>query len=752
MATYYVDPSVPQSGNGLSPETAFKFLSQIPATSANTILLRADGLLHRPSDQIPTNVAGTNIARSKVGSNTAFSTYGSGDPTLTGAVVWNGPVGATQVNGVPCLVLATANEVDPLWFPRVDRAPAFPSICSTSGVDGVDTFLTDAFAVDNIANGANGYRFCPSEGYGGTLDATKEVSFSGAGPCTVKIRDLFGFWRRANAVRPLSTHDRVVMRTGANFTNYFGRISSFDHTDGDGVGAVYITSEDKPSNGESGEFFYALVGHPYGLRLQNQYASLPDGRGWIVALPNGSLIDVACYSTLFYLNGNDEVVFDPDKVWRFEAIAHGNTAGRSGYGICVGAGCDGFTIGAASGKQIRNYTREGGVIGAVDTGAATRVAIGHVVQTECLGAKAMNISMSGAAANDIRVSDSLTSTEGGGGLRFGGEGAAMSVSDIVVAPRACVHDNASNYYVGVVDTLIENAVIVGQVNPHAQQWNSTTTQSDTRRRIRNSWFSGRPRIDGGGWVTSAIMRHDNGNTNGLYDRVIAVGGRQNFFGDGQAKKPNTGLVIQRSVLDMVGRTSRTAFAGVTFRRVVFCGQNGDTTLESIVAEGGVVEDCVMLPQAFDGVITDQMWDVLTRTDDMSAHEPLDPWLAPQLHLSLPAYGAPRTIRRPVLVHAPIRTGHQAGVMYGTFLNPNPLSRMTLIDGVADNGLVQLGALGGGINLVPTVDCPSQPTYSILLRVTDEGATNGPSQDFLYTLEVGQNRPPASQLASILGVI
>jgi hypothetical protein len=82
--------------------------------------------------------------------------------------------------------------------------------------------------------------------------------------------------------------------------------------------------------------------------------------------------------------------------------------------------------------------------------------------------------------------------------------------------------------------------------------------------------------------------------------------------------------------------------------------------------------------------------------------------------------------------------------------------MSLPAGVGDNDKCY-STLYGGINLIPNVACPNQDEFTIVLRVTDAGATNGPYQDFTYTIPIGSfasgvpDDPPPVPDQSIVGM-
>lgn len=761
MTHYYINPNIAVSGNGLTFETGFKHYGEIPVSAStadgHTIHLPAD-VPCRPRATLPTNPETYNIGVPSpyIGNNVTFTVDGVGKGILLGAVLWTGAVTNQSLNGINCVVLQHDAVISPFWFPRSDGVASFPSVCAPSAL-GVDQFLADPYAVDDITPGQPGFRYVPSTSYGHTTNFLKEVSYvslaalgTGTG-YDVYFRDVFGFWARAAAVGPLEGYP-VVMRMGTNFTGYFGRITDYDpdydYGDGGPTGRVTMHSTSAPYGGTSSIFFYALVAHPYGVRKAQQYAMTADQMGWIAALPTGAVMDVACFSTALYCQ-KDNITLDPTKTFRFEAGAHGNDDGRAGYGLLVDSGVAGVTYGNVEMHQWRNYSREGGAVGGVGSGSVTNVTGGGTVETECLGVKGVPWSVSGASG-PITITGPIVLRGNGGSLRVAGEVAGLTIRDSVSVPSVRVHDNASNYYQGCRDCEIEGFVLSGQVNPHAQQWNSLNFPTDANRRLKNGWLSGRRLKDNTDWQTSGIIRHDNGNTNGLYDRIVAVHGSQNFFGGKESTQNpttliwggglNTGMRIRRCVLDKVGRTVATAFSGVILEHVVMCKQNGTLTLAALAAEGATFDpaNVIMLPNEFAsyGGLTAQMWAALT-SDLAGGYEDIDEWLAPQLGLTLRAFGSTRTLIAPALVAGPLRVGHQPGLTFGEFMSPNPLAVMSLPVGVEDNAKVKLH---NATQLTPVVEVPQQDKYVIALDLTDVGAENGPTQRFYYEIGIGTDLP------------
>lgn len=743
----YVDSSVVSSGDGNSEATAYKTLADLPSSglAGQEIRIRCDGVVIRPSSTIPTNLTSTNYGRSF--SNTeagiTFTTYGTGDPILSGGVLWTGSVGEETINGLLCKTILHSAQVSPYWFPRSDGRASYPTVCAPTSDNAVDTFAADATAFDNIEPGISGVRYCPALNYGGTSDSTKEVSYTdrGAGYSPSSARYAIkikapGFWARANAVESVVGH-HMVMRTGTNFTKYFIVIESYDAVDG----SVIAGSASAPSNGSTGNFFYALFGHKYGIRLNRHYAMIMDSgvaKGWVFNLPDGEL-DIVCYQTIFRFLG-DNISFDTEKTWNVDALAVGNAASGAGCFARLEQGVSTFSIGPVVARQVRSFDRNGAPVQGSGSGAISNLTMSSVEVQESLGCKLIELSPTGGGST-ATITGPGYSEEGGGGVRVAGSITGVTISDQVITPRPSVHENAANIYQAAKDVELNGIVVVGNVNPFATQWNVVNAEShdNVNRRVINSWFGARPKIDRSGWLTNATFRHDDGNKNGLYRRVFAAGSYSIMGNDG-GTKPNTGLVVERCILDNFYISQANAASGVTFRHCVFAGRasaiSGSyaTIKAHIEAFGGTVENCVELANPYAGVLTNDMWDKLTLTDDYSGHEAISQWLAPQLGLSLPAYGGTRTIVAPKLIPVPLRVGGQAYVMIAGVLNPNPLGVMSLPAGVGDNDKL-LPTLYGGQCLIPSVAIPNQSVFQVVIDVADAGASNGPTQRFTYNLPI-----------------
>lgn len=748
MPTVFVDPSVASSGNGSSEAGAFKYLSEIPQTSNLIVKLRADGLVHRPSASIPTNLTSTNYVRDfgLSTNNVTVETYGTGNPILSGAVAWTGSAVDAVLNGLACKELTSATTISPFWFPRGGRQACYPAMCAPTANDAVDSFMTNPAAFDNIAPGCKGVRFIPAANYGGNTDPTKEVYYYDTDPSAataykIQIRAP-GFWARANAVEPLIGYN-VVLRVASNFTYYLHTIIEYNAEEGYVVIDAGSGSNGVPSGGTTGLFFYSLFAHPYGLRTNRQYAVKDNNTKWIAQLPAGD-IDIACYSSCFRVLG-DNYTFSDSVVWNVEGFAHGNESVGAGCFIRAEQGVDGVSIGDIIVRQFRTYDRSGSPVQGGGSGNMNNFSIGALYSYECMGTKIQEFASTGTSSGNCVTSGPIYSEEGGGGVRVAGGGSGFTLSDIVIVPRASVHDNAFNIYQEALDVEVSGMVICGAVNPGATQYNkigngTASPPANVNRRIKNAWFSGRPKIDLSGYDTNSIFRHDNGNRGGLYDRMVCVNGGSNAVGWDEGKKPSDGLVIQRSIFENLARSSSSqanAFTGMLYQHCVFVKKSGSISEASvtahIIANGGTVENCVETPNLFSGTLTDEMWQKLTLNDTFTDYEDVS-WLAPQLGITLKAYGSARTLVAPKFIHVPFRVGHQAKVMYGTFINQNPLATMSLVAGAGDNDKLY-PTLYGGINLIPLVDCPDQSTFTIVLRVTDIGATNGPYQDFVYEIPI-----------------
>lgn len=780
MTTYYYDPAAAPGGNGLSAATAFDNIDDMPS-GAHTHLFKR-GARHTFSTIPAMPVVGDSTAKvgKTLSANVVFASYGdegAPPPILTGAVRWTGATSSEVVNGITCTRIEHEGW-DPSWFPAVGSEAAYLNRCAPTADDSIDSFMVNPAALDDIMPDAAGVRFVPAANYGNgpppshiLLDPTKEVSFTKVGSGNTKYHIKIikpGFWARANAVASLIGYN-VVTRIGSNFTNYLGEILSYDAVEG----SVVVGVPEPVSNGDQGLFFYALLGHPYGLRAPRQYYVLPERAGCVANLPPGD-IEIACYATCFYQT-NDGTSFFEGETYGVENLASFLNKTRSGCGILFDQGVDGAVTGHVIARNLRSYSREGAPARAGTAGVLQNITLGPVEMYECLGVKAVEYVPASNGAN-FEALGPIYSEGTGGGVRLAGFGdGPAAIKDFVIGPRASIHDNHANIYQRIKNATLENGVCCGAQNPMATQWydagGAYPPGSGVNRVFRNLWLSGLTGIDGAR-SANGILRSDDGLYDSTIDRVFSVYGGSSSFGSGAGSEPNTNLVVSRSVFDTVARSSTgdgNTWAGVTFRNCVFFGKSGQasayaTTSEYIEAFGGTCIDCVDVPGSlFNGVITDDIWRCFTRNDADDGYEAV-PAFADQLGLTMPAYGAARTITKPAFVHQRFYTGHQAGLMYGTVINVNPLSTVEILEGAGDNDKLE-PSLAGGINVIPSVPCPDQDTFTMVLRVTDEGATNGPHQDFTYeipikrwlsngtvygpfTLSVTDSSSPTPQVASL----
>ncbi len=749
MTTYYYRPSASPGGNGLSDAAAFDTIDDMPSGAHTHLFKRGERQVFSTIPARPTPADSSSKVGKVLSASIVLGAYGAGDEPaiLTGAVRWTGSTSSEVVNGIPCTRIERAGW-DPAWFPAVGSEATYLNRCAPTADDGVDSFMANPAALDDIMPDAAGVRFLPALNYGNgpppshtLLDATKEVSATDVGTGNTRYRVKIikpGFWARANAVASLVGYN-VVMRLGSNFTNYLGEILSYDEEEG----SVVVGAPAWPSNGTQGLFFYALLGHPYGLRAPRQYYILPGNAGCSANLPSGD-IEIACYGSVFYQSNDSTSFFDGDTV-RVENLASFLNLSRAGCGILYDAGVDGGQNGHVIARNIRSYSREGAPVRAAGSGVIQNITFDAIELYECLGIKAFEYAPTGGGGG-IEALGPIYSEGTGGGVRVAGFGdGPVLVSDFVICPRASIHDNHGNVYQRMMNVTLQNGVCCGAQNPMATQWDDSSGTippgPGVNRVFRNLWLSGLTGIDGAR-SANGILRVDDGLCDSSIDRVFSVYGGSSSFGSGAGAEPNTNLVVSRSVLDTVARSStsdgNTWFSG-TFRNCVFFGKSGQasaysTTSEYIEAFGGTCIDCVDVPGSlFDGVITDDIWRCFTMNDTFDGYEAV-PAFADQLGLTMPAYGSARTITKPAFVHQRFYTGHQAGLMYGTVINVNPLSTVEILAGAGDNDKLE-PTLAGGINVIPSEACPDQNTFTIVLRVTDEGATNGPYQDFEYEIPI-----------------
>ena len=460
--TRFVDPSAAAAGGtGLGLATAYKYPTEVPDLTGIVIGLRGDGLIHRPQTipTAPTDVSAAVFLIKQTGTGlVSVDTYTGGNvtsglggnPIISGAVeIASGSIGSTTVNSLTCKTYDRGSAVSPFWYPISKGRETYPSICAPGVDDSTDNFIADPSAYDQIVEGQSGFRFVPAANYGGSTDATKEFSYVDTtipGPARYVSQIRAPGWLARIAAAGVSiVGAKMVMRTGANFTDYFCDVLTYNA----GLGFITVGSSNRPDDtaGTAGQLFFALVAHQYGLRKPRQYAMLASGSGWVFHVPGASNvgIEMACYSTAFqFISTVSPITFNTAKTWTFQHFVHANSATRGGSALVLEQGAGGLTIGPMILKGMRAFSRDGAACKVAGTGAATTVTLSTVTINSCMGVRVNDLSSSGISTGltvgAIRVN------EGSNFLRIAGRLSGFSCSGGSKAPCDAVHDNGALFY------------------------------------------------------------------------------------------------------------------------------------------------------------------------------------------------------------------------------------------------------------------------------------------------------------------
>ncbi len=761
-----VDPyRVSAGGDGLTLATAYKSLTEVPDIAGLWVGLRGDGAIHRPLaiPAAPTDVStAPYLCKLTSGGAYRFDTYTGGDatpglggdPTFSGAVIWTGSVGSQSLNGLSCRTIDTGAAVSDLW-PVVSKGrTTYPSMCAPGANDSTDSFIGDPSCFDQIALGQSGVRYVPPANWGGTSDASKEASYidRGAGYSPAAERYLLqirspGWLARIEAAGTSIVGARLVIRTGANFTDYFCKVL----TAPTGAGLITVGCANRPDDnaGNPEGFFYALIGHQYGLRQERQYAMLASGNGWVFYIgnpvPSNADLSIACYSTAFqFIGATASITFNPGKTWTFQNFIHTNSVTRGGAGIVLEQGASGLTCGPLVMKDCRNFNRDGASVKISGTGATTGTTLSSITVRGCVGTRGFEASSSGISTG-LAINGPIRVDEGTNLVRLAGRVNGFTSVGGSIAPSDKVHDNGTVFgYQDARGLTISGGIISGQTNPLAAQWETVggATYGSLFRSVSNFWFSGRPNRAGSAWASVYTLRLDDGFQDCTMDRVVALG-FASYLGSGGLS--HSGALFARTVIEnFIYATG--ALTGVTFRNIVFRRSPGILATMAALPTPPTLISCVEVTGGFAGTITDPEWFALTRNSTNTGNEVVSPWFDPECPtagggkgLSLPAYGSPITLRGPGINAASLRRGQDIGFMVCEFIPQDPLAVMTLPSGLGDNNRVALNALTG-TQVTFAVACPNQANLTLVVRETYAGATNGPSQDFTFIIPIEQYLP------------
>lgn len=636
------------------------------------------------------------------------------------------------------------------WWPKVNGIQCFPSRCAPTSDPDVDTFTTspplayewspDTPGVRPTNNVITTNLSAASTDPSTWPNPSAELAYywSGLASTSRIYARSPNFFARAAAVAPLPGA-AISDRAGANFTLH-QKILAYDSTHG------VVECEWPDPNSDSGgkpsaaTGYWALLGHPYGIKNPFQYAFVGEQMiaSYDPALADGfsDKLHICCRAMMHFSKGESYARWD----WNMELTVTGQTEllGRIGQSTFPNSGA--FSIYNSSpspgnvGYRLPSrvifdgWPRGAGLSINGDVGKFADDIEGGALILDTPGNCRLLLQSGGT---NVTIHGPIYQSNNGTGPRFGGTGTGPSrFYDVVMAPRLDIHENGLNIGYGTEsDTWIIGSYVAGS---YSTAYPTQSGTSDSKRHIVNAFGSSLLLNDG---VTQAsfVLRCDDGLTNSLLDRIVMVGPGTKL---GKAVAPttpingNAGLVIQRSVIDRPfgSPAGSDSLAGVTINRSMVLGNNtvfpwSGTPIMTYLATFGspTITNCIDDSGVnYNGYLTDHMWKTLTSTDAYIAggpeeYEDIQLW-APQLGLTLPAYGTPAPIQKPKLVIQKLYENREANVMIGSFANPNPLWAMSVPSGLGDNDYFK-SSLYLGHGLITAQDLPYKPTWNIVSRLT-----------------------------------
>lgn len=239
----------------------------------------------------------------------------------------------------------------------------------------------------------------------------------------------------------------------------------------------------------------------------------------------------------------------------------------------------------------------------------------------------------------------------------------------------------------------------------------------------------------GAWeVATPIIRTDWEETNSHYDRGLIGPVGSSGISIGNTARPSSSSIYERIATDSLafdaGAATGCQIKDVTARRTIF-GGTGRTGANPWDSYGGATIDAVsdVNVESFNGCISDLAHQRITRNDARTGYQAVqlgpDSW-----GWTIPAYGAAKTMVDLKITTNWVRNGFQAGKTIGTIICTMPGSSLSLPAGSGNNSLFDIDQ---GFVFFKAAATPG--TYSLVVRETNAGATNGPTRDTAITITV-----------------
>jgi hypothetical protein len=725
LPIYYVANEGSDAADGLSEATAVKTLAPLFGAlgGGGEIRLKA-GQRHRAQSF----GAGRDLlnlsAGGAPGSPIRIMGYGAGArPIMDGSVIEAGwsAVSAGEAynngNSASLVKMTSPPALHRNQFPVAGASMLYPAQWPAPSANA---------GVDDAERGFDAFHSYDAATY------AARVSVAGSNPYTVTITDP-AIAARYGAASPAGYG--AVMRINGNLTLEVP-ITGYDQ------GASSITVVVPGANGpfaptSSADFYWAIRFHPLDIVRPGQYAWLLDGGANLINLcgwfPAGERAVTHCRSG--FLADVEHVVIDGVDLERFAAVPAETTNGAASAVLALSTGPrpKNLTVRNARVDQFYDPLRSSAFqfYGAdIDTVLVEDVTFGENMWTQG-GVRCVGLSQGVFRRIDCgrlgRTSIYLAKP-------------GSTVEDVDCSDNISVHGNGVTTYEDSQGAVISNIGALGNTNSFTSQVGSWTSAYSKSARWTNCIGTAARRPDGSS-PTAWVGRFDGGDTDTIWERMLAIGGNSGGVTFSTAAGPNTGAVVRRSIIDGLGSTGTGPFgqgvAGVTFDRCLITRAiSGATSVADLTAKGATCIDVEVDPsEAWTGCLSPKMWRYLSWLSGPAGaaiYEPVQ--IGPtQWGWALPAYaaGAPGALVDLGLTRTSVPAGHGAGKTIGSVIRTRAGSTLTLPAGAGDNALFGLDK-GQAFPLAAL----AAGTRTLVVRETNAGASNGPARDTAITIAVG----------------
>lgn len=756
---YYVNAATGNDANdGLTAGTAFKSLTPIQAMSPvpqKFELILEDGQYHRIAGTpvIGTPVldlvsAATATYPAKIRTRLGGKAFIGADIIVTGWSAANsGETNATAVSlGAEKKVMGAGYTM--FNFPCIDGAMMQPCVWSP------DKYPSSVHDWDDQTRNSDSYTFVTSTNVqnGGIVQAAfdtsktvqcKSIFIPGteSNPkytWTVRIYDP-AFAAHYGANSPVGAY--ICLRS-ANTQTQMWPISAYSQAES-WIETTYVGSSNYgPTSNSSTPFFYTILCHPLDLRKPGQYAWSADGQTLYVCWTSGTTKSVAKGDRGVRLRGNH---------WQVSNVEFARTVGSNSS---TSTEC----MLEASGDS-HTYTN----IGFRQAIAPQRTpAFGMLDDVNPL----TNSTINGVQAQQVRhhsgiravhaVNTTITNVylreigrtgvyfAGGRTVEKGNIGGSNGnvCTNLDVCEHVAVHGNVGTNYQQAYNNVFDKVGFTGCANGLTSQVDPTQSSAVAslgKRITLSRFFGSASRSIGtavpGVWeVPSPIIRTDWNETSSRYDRGLIGPCGSSGISIGDTARPATGSVFERIATDSLafdsGAATGSQIKDVTARRTIF-GGTGRTGSQPWDTYAGATLDAVsdVNVESFNGCISDLAHQRITRNDARTGYQSVqigpDSW-----GWVIPAYGAAKTMVDLKITTNWVRNGFQAGKTIGTIVCTMPGSSISLPAGLGNNSLFDIDQ---GFVFFKAAAVPG--TYSLVVRETNAGATNGPTRDTTITITV-----------------